>query len=602
MIGRLAVALLLLSAGAQAQPAAPHQPAAQQWNPRPAEGDLVLPLPCASGIAFRRITTPMPDSPLADRRVVLGDEEAGAAYSEFVRETHVAGSFGQGAAAHFWLAKYEVTRGQYVAVLEGCEAYNKLTPAQLRLPQSEVTMVDALRFAEAATTQVLKLQKTALPGNDDARAFLRLPSEAEWEYAVRGGAAVTDAEFRQRLPPMDGPITASAQLRRTGQRPVALAVGLLAPDRLGLHDMLGNVAEMVADPYRLTRGGRTGGRTGGVIGRGGDVSSTADQVRSSQRVEYPLFTPDGEVTRPATLGFRVALGLPIITHVGASGALRQAWEKELAQQDAALGPAADPRALAEQLEAQIVDPAQKRAVATLRSTVENERSRRVQADERAARSAIGAGAVLIRAYRNEYNVAQGAAGVVAEFEASLKTLPRGGDERQRRQIEKELTEARGLPAYEISNHAPAGEESRHNLVYWRYGEYAGVGPGAHGRLIVGPDRHALVTQRQPEMWAEAVEGDGHGLVEDETLSPSAQADELLLMGLRLTEGVDLSRLEAVGGVRPSRSRRSRLASLGMLEEPQRDHIRVTRAGRFVLNEIVRQLSLSMDEPVPSERA
>ena len=170
------------------------------------------------------------------------------------------------------------------------------------------------------------------------------------------------------------------------------------------------------------------------------------------------------------------------------------------------------------------------------------------------------------------------------------------------EITQELTEARGLPAYEISNHAPAGEESRHNLVYWRYGEYVGVGPGAHGRLIVGPDRHALVTQRQPEMWAEAVEGDGHGLVEDETLSPSAQADELLLMGLRLTEGVDLSRLEAVGGVRPSRNRRSRLASLGMLEEPQRDHIRVTRAGRFVLNEIVRQLSLSMDEPVPSERA
>ena len=75
---------------------------------------------------------------------------------------------------------------------------------------------------------------------------------------MRGGSVVSDAEFRQRLPPIEGPINSVAQLRRTGQRPVPVAVGLLAPDKLGLHDMLGNVAEMVAEPYRLTRGGRSG--------------------------------------------------------------------------------------------------------------------------------------------------------------------------------------------------------------------------------------------------------------------------------------------------------------------------------------------------------
>ena len=76
-----------------------------------------------------------------------------------------------------------------------------------------------------------------------------------------------------------------------------------------------------------------------------------------------------------------------------------------------------------------------------------------------------------------------------------------------------MTEAAGLPAYEISNHAAPGEECRHNLLYWRYGEYAGIGPGAHGRVVVDGMRHATATERQPERWAERVEADGHGIVE-----------------------------------------------------------------------------------------
>lgn len=432
---RAAALLLLLATPALAQEAT-------DWNPKPAQGDLTLKLPCDTGITFRRIATPMGDSPLADRRVVLGDEEASAAYSEFVREGYVAGGFGTGAEAHYWLGKYEVTRGQYVAVTQGCDAYAKLPANQRRLPQGGISLADALRFAELATASILKADKASLPGTDDARAWLRLPTEAEWEFAARGGAAVSDAEFRQRLPPLDGPVTAIAQLRRTGQRPVPVAIGLLAPDKLGLHDMLGNVAEMVAEPYRLTRGGRSGGRAGGLVARGGDITSTADQIRSSQRTEYPPFTPEGEVLSLPTLGFRVALGLPIIANVGTSGALRAAWEKELAQQDVAAG--ADPRQLAEQLEAQIVDPAQKKAVATLRTTVEDERSRRVQADERAARSAIGAGAVLIRAWRNDYRGFLRVDDLVKRQEAELKSgrLPAGSPER--RDAEAKLAEAREI--------------------------------------------------------------------------------------------------------------------------------------------------------------
>ncbi len=164
------------------------------------------------------------------------------------------------------------------------------------------------------------------------------------------------------------------------------------------------------------------------------------------------------------------------------------------------------------------------------------------------------------------------------------------------EITQELTDAAGIPAYEISNHARVGAESRHNLTYWRYGDYAGVGPGAHGRLVIDGARHALMSERQPEAWAASVEQQGHGIVEDATLTSAEEADEMLLMSLRLAEGIDLRRLEALGGVRPSRAAIERLEKLALLQQPTPDRLVATRAGRFVLNELVLQLSASF-EPV-----
>jgi oxygen-independent coproporphyrinogen-3 oxidase len=106
---------------------------------------------------------------------------------------------------------------------------------------------------------------------------------------------------------------------------------------------------------------------------------------------------------------------------------------------------------------------------------------------------------------------------------------------------QEITQGFGMPAYEVSNHARPGAESRHNLTYWRYGDYAGIGPGAHGRLTRGGNKIATATERRPETWLEQVEAQGHGMVDQEILGLGEQADELLLMGLRLREGVDLAR-------------------------------------------------------------
>ncbi|RFC64385.1 coproporphyrinogen III oxidase [Fulvimarina endophytica] len=153
-----------------------------------------------------------------------------------------------------------------------------------------------------------------------------------------------------------------------------------------------------------------------------------------------------------------------------------------------------------------------------------------------------------------------------------------------------LTRSRGLPAYEISNHAVPGAESRHNLTYWRYGLYAGVGPGAHGRLCYDGHRFATANETLPETWLQMVEDWDHGMVVEEALSLSEQADELLLMGLRLVEGIDVKRWSRLSG-RPIDERAERdLTEHGMIERIGSDRLRCTPAGMLVLDAVVADLA------------
>jgi len=170
-------------------------------------------------------------------------------------------------------------------------------------------------------------------------------------------------------------------------------------------------------------------------------------------------------------------------------------------------------------------------------------------------------------------------------------------------ITQELTEAAGLPAYEVSNHARAGQESRHNLLYWRYGEYAGIGPGAHGRIRIGGRRHATSAKRHPESWADAVARHGHGRSEMTALGDAEMADEALLMGLRLVEGLDLDWLARVGGRRPGGDVVAHLAGLGLIETMAGGRrMRAAGDGRLVLNALVAALSDGLEPVRPSEGA
>ncbi|WP_455480783.1 radical SAM family heme chaperone HemW [Bartonella sp. B12(2025)] len=175
-------------------------------------------------------------------------------------------------------------------------------------------------------------------------------------------------------------------------------------------------------------------------------------------------------------------------------------------------------------------------------------------------------------------------------------------------LTQEITAMHGLPAYEISNHAIPGAESAHNLLYWRYHEYAGFGPGAHGRFIKRSqnnfsvyskvpssqiehcERYVTINEKYPEHWLELVETTGHGCIETELLSTTQQANEMLLMGLRLSEGLDLSRYETLNPKSLPIEKLIDLQQQGLIEMLGNNRLKATATGRIFLDHIISQLA------------
>ncbi len=176
------------------------------------------------------------------------------------------------------------------------------------------------------------------------------------------------------------------------------------------------------------------------------------------------------------------------------------------------------------------------------------------------------------------------------YKAGQLVLPGPDEARAFYDVTQEICEAHGMPAYEISNHARPGAEARHNLLYWRYGEYVGVGPGAHGRIVTGNARIATSTERHPETWLALVERDGHGILDEEALSSEAEGDEFLLMGLRLTEGIDRGRFTALTGRALDEGRIEDLAREGLVALRPDGRLAVTAAGFPVLDAVVADLA------------
>jgi oxygen-independent coproporphyrinogen-3 oxidase len=162
------------------------------------------------------------------------------------------------------------------------------------------------------------------------------------------------------------------------------------------------------------------------------------------------------------------------------------------------------------------------------------------------------------------------------------------------EITQDLCSSAGLHAYEISNHSRAGAQSEHNLIYWRGGDYAGVGPGAHGRLTLAGQRWATEALKQPSGWLEAVEKRGTGELPRDEITSSARAQEYVLMSMRLAEGLDMARLEAISGYALTSAAIAELSALNLIVSGS-GRVKATAQGRMVLNSVIRRLT----EDLPS---
>ena len=190
----------------------------------------------------------------------------------------------------------------------------------------------------------------------------------------------------------------------------------------------------------------------------------------------------------------------------------------------------------------------------------------------------------------QLTIEQGTAFGARHASGGLKGLPDDDIAADMYLLTQDICAAQGMPAYEISNHARDSAQSRHNLIYWRYGDYAGIGPGAHGRLTLNNTRFSTATPLMPQVWLDQVNTLGHGETPREIIPRDEQALEYLMMSLRLREGLDLERYQKLAGNALPEARISELTDQGLLTRSA-THLQATDQGRPVLNALIRALML-----------
>lgn len=378
--------------------------AAEAWedklfNPKPAADDVVLPLPCGGAMAFRKVMVPG-DSAYADYPVTLGAQDESHGYAEGARTAYVAGSFAEGKAQRYFLmAKYEVSEAQYDAVMGGGDCASKPTMAR-RLPKTEMAWIDAVNFTDRYSQWLRKNALAKLPKEESESGYVRLPTEVEWEFAARGGIKVSPSEFNERLFPMpDGQprYVWFAGTQSANGKPQL--TGLLQPNPLGLHDMLGNVDEIMFEPFRLSRLDRQHGQVGAFVVRGGNYLTGEQDIRSAYRQEIPFYEGDAP-RRSKTTGFRVVVAGPVLTSAERLRTVQAAWSKlgavSAPDNKAAAKAADDPLEELALLAKAATDPATKARLQGLQTTLRANIAARDEQRDRAAKSSLRLGAFLGR--------------------------------------------------------------------------------------------------------------------------------------------------------------------------------------------------------------